>query len=90
DVVRACELAADHELQGIYNVGTEESYSFNEMVELINEELGTNVDPKYIENPLDEYVHDTMADYSKRHAATGWEPTITFEEGVSRVCEPYQ
>ncbi|RLM49987.1 NAD-dependent epimerase/dehydratase family protein [Halorubrum sp. Atlit-28R] len=90
DVVRACELAADHELQGIYNVGTEESYSFNEMIELINEELGTDVDPKYIENPLDEYVHDTMADYSKLHEATGWEPKIGFEEGVSRVCEPYQ
>ena len=90
DVVRACELAAEHKLQGIYNVGTEESYSFNEMIELINDELGTDVDPKYIENPLDEYVHDTMADYSKLHETTGWEPTIGFEEGVSRVCEPYQ
>jgi UDP-glucose 4-epimerase len=89
DVVRACELAADHQLHGIYNVGTKQSYSFNEMVELINDELGTNVEPKYIENPLDEYVHDTMADYTKLHEETGWEPKITFEEGVSRVCEPY-
>jgi UDP-glucose 4-epimerase len=89
DVVRACELAADHELQGIYNVGTEASYSFNEMIALINDELGTDIDPKYIENPLDEYVHDTMADYSKLHEATGWEPTIAFEEGVSRVCDSY-
>ena len=90
DVVRACELAADHELQGIYNVGTEASYSFNEMIELINDELGTDIEPKYIENPLAEYVHDTMADYSKLHEVTGWEPTISFEEGVSRVCESYQ
>ena len=90
DVVRACELAADHKLQGIYNVGTEESYSFNEMIELINDELGTDVEPIYIENPLAEYVHDTMADYSKLHEATGWEPIIAFEEGVSRVCDPYQ
>ena len=89
DIVRACELAADHELQGIYNVGTGESYSFNKMIELINDELGTTVEPKYIENPLDEYVHDTMADYSKLHEATGWKPTIGFEEGVSRVCESY-
>ena len=89
DIVRACELAADHELQGIYNVGTGESYSFNKMIELINDELGTTVEPKYIENPLDEYVHDTMADYSKLHEATGWKPTVGFEEGVSRVCESY-
>ena len=90
DVVRACELAADHELQGIYNVGTEASYSFNEMIALINDELGTDIDPKYIENPLDEYVHDTMADYSKLHEATGWEPEIDFKQGVARVCDSYQ
>jgi len=65
DIVRACELAADNELQGIYNVGTAESYSFNTMVEMINDELGTEIEPTYIENPLEVYVHDTMADYSK-------------------------
>jgi len=58
DVVRACELAVNHELQEIYAVGTAESYTFNEMVEIINDELATNVDPKYIENPLTVYVHD--------------------------------
>jgi len=51
DIVRACELAADNELQGIYNVGTAESYSFNTMVEMINDELGTEIEPTYIENP---------------------------------------
>ncbi|ELZ75350.1 UDP-glucose 4-epimerase [Haloferax denitrificans ATCC 35960] len=34
-------------------------------------------------------VHDTKADYSKIHEATGWEPEVSFEEGVERVCEPY-
>mgnify|MGYP006293691099 CR=1 FL=1 len=53
------------------------------------DELSTDVDPAYIENPLAVYVHDTMADYSKLHEATGWELTIDFEEGVARVCEPY-
>jgi UDP-glucose 4-epimerase len=89
DVVRAIELAADHRLQGIYNVGTAESYSFNEMVAMINDALGTDVEPTYIENPLGVYVHDTMADSTKLRDATGWEPEISFEEGVRRVCEPY-
>ncbi|WP_148415823.1 NAD-dependent epimerase/dehydratase family protein [Haloferax sp. KTX1] len=89
DIVRGIELAADHRLQGIYNLGTGESYSFNEMVEMINEVLGTDVDPVYIENPLDVYVHDTKADCTKIREATGWEPRIAFEEGVRRVCEPY-
>ncbi|WP_416839756.1 NAD-dependent epimerase/dehydratase family protein [Haloferax sp. DFSO52] len=89
DIVRGLELAADHRLQGIYNLGTGESYSFNEMVSMINETLGTELEPKYIENPLDVYVHDTMADSTKIRDATGWEPEISFEEGVRRVCEPY-
>ncbi|CQR48761.1 hypothetical protein BN996_00209 [Haloferax massiliensis] len=89
DIVRGTELAAEERLQGIYNLGTAESYSFNEMVELINEVLGTDVEPVYVENPFEVYVHDTKADYSKMHEATGWEPEVSFEAGVERVCEPY-
>jgi UDP-glucose 4-epimerase len=89
DIVRGIELAAEHELQGVYNLGTGESYTFNAMIEMINDELGTDVDPEYVENPLDVYVHDTMADSTKMREATGWEPEISFEEGVARVCEPY-
>ncbi|WP_058828747.1 NAD-dependent epimerase/dehydratase family protein [Haloferax sp. Q22] len=89
DIVRGIELAAEERLQGIYNLGTAESYSFNEMVDMINEVLGTDVEPVYVENPFEVYVHDTKADYSKIHEATGWEPEVSFEEGVERVCEPY-
>ncbi|MFB6197183.1 MAG: NAD-dependent epimerase/dehydratase family protein [Halobacteriaceae archaeon] len=89
DVVRGLVQAAEHELNGIYNLGTGESYDFNTVIEMLNDELGTNIDPKYIENPYDVYVHDTRADYDKIHEATGWEPKIDFEEGIKRVCEPY-
>ncbi|WP_411964476.1 NAD-dependent epimerase/dehydratase family protein [Haloferax sp. YSMS24] len=89
DIVRGLEMAADERLQGVYNLGTGMSYDFNEMVAMINEVLGTDVEPVYIENPFEVYVHDTKADYSKMHEATGWEPEITFEEGVQKVCEPY-
>ena len=91
DVVRGLRLAAEHELDGIYNLGTGESYSFNTVVELINEELGTAVEPAYVENPIPEsvYVHDTCADPSKMRAKTGWEPEIGFREGIRRVCAQY-
>ena len=89
DVARACELAADKELTGVYNIGTEKAYSFNEMVKMINDALGTNVDPTYIECPFDGYVHDTMADTSKFREATGWEPTVNFDDGIKRVCDTY-
>ena len=91
DIVRGTVLAADHELDGIYNVGTGERYSFNTVVELINEELGTTVEPEYVENPIPEdvYVHDTRADSSKLTAETGWEPEIEFKQGIERVCDVY-
>jgi UDP-glucose 4-epimerase len=91
DVVRGLVAAAEHELDGIYNLGTGESYDFNTVVELLNEELGTEIEPTYVENPIpdDVYVHDTMADISKMKQATGWEPEITFREGLESICEQY-
>ncbi|MDY6764098.1 MAG: GDP-mannose 4,6-dehydratase [Halobacteria archaeon] len=92
DIVRGIELAAYHELTGIYNLGTGESYSANEVVEMLNEELGTSVEPEYVENPIPEhvFVHHTMADPTKIRKETGWEPEISFEEGIRMVCSQYK
>ena len=91
DIVRALERAAEHELDGIYNLGTGEQHDFNTVVELLNAELGTDVSPEYVTNPIPEdvYVHDTMADCSAFRDATGWTPEIGFEEGIRRVCAQY-
>ncbi|MFB6186611.1 MAG: NAD-dependent epimerase/dehydratase family protein [Halobacteriaceae archaeon] len=92
DIVRGLELAADNELSGVYNLGTGEQYTANTVVEMINDELGTDVEPEYVENPIPEdiFVHDTLADPSKIKRATGWEPRIGFEEGIKRVCSYYK
>jgi UDP-glucose 4-epimerase len=89
DIVRGLELAAEERLDGIYNLGVGNPYTFNEMVDMINDELGTAVDPVYEPVPLENYVYHTHADASKFKQATGWEPQVSFEEGVSLVCEPY-
>ncbi|WP_227379243.1 NAD-dependent epimerase/dehydratase family protein [Haladaptatus halobius] len=92
DIVRGLELAAENELTGIYNLGTGTSYDFNTVVEYINRELGTDVEPVYVENPIPEdvYVHDTKADVTKFKKAAGWKPKMSFKEGVRQVCEQYQ
>ncbi|PSP33401.1 nucleoside-diphosphate sugar epimerase [Halobacteriales archaeon QH_10_67_22] len=92
DVVRGLELAGDHQLNGIYNLGTGEQYSFDYLVEALNEELGKNIEPMYEDNPIPEdvYVHDTCADPTKMREATGWEPEIDFHDGLARVCAQYQ
>ncbi|MEF8908122.1 MAG: GDP-mannose 4,6-dehydratase, partial [Haloarculaceae archaeon] len=92
DIARGAERVADERLNGVYNLGTGEAYSFNTVVDRINEQLGTDIEPEYVENPIPEdvYVHDTCADYSKVNEATGWAPEIGFEEGIRRVCAQYQ
>ena len=89
DIVRGLEAIADHGLTGVYNLGTGDPHSFNEMIELINDALGTDVEPEYEPIPLENYVHDTCADITKIREATGWVPEVDFEEGVRRVCAPY-
>ncbi|GAA0656496.1 NAD-dependent epimerase/dehydratase family protein [Salarchaeum japonicum] len=90
DIVRGLELAAENELDGVYNLGTGDAYSFNEMVEMINDALGTDVEPEYEPVPIENYVYHTKADPSKFKDATGWEPEVEFSEGVELVCEPYK
>lgn len=57
----------------------------------LNDELGTSVDPLYVENPIPEdvYVHHICADSEKIERVTGWSPTVGFEEGIGRVCAQY-
>lgn len=42
---------ADHKLIGVYIVATQEAYSSNEMVALINDALSTDIDPGTLSIP---------------------------------------
>ena len=92
DIVRGLELAGEEKLNGIYNLGTGQRYDFNTLVGMINDELGTDVSPEYVENPIPEdvYVHDTCSDSTRMRTATGWKPRISLEEGIEAVCTPYR
>ncbi|MFB6138082.1 MAG: NAD-dependent epimerase/dehydratase family protein [Halobacteriaceae archaeon] len=90
DVARALEALADERCRGAYNVGTGRSFSFNETVALLNDALGTDIDPVYEPVPLENYNYRQRADATKLREATGWESTVPFEEGVERVCAPYR
>jgi UDP-glucose 4-epimerase len=90
DVVDAIEAVLDEDLSGVFNVGTGTNYSFDETVAMLNDAIGTDVDPVYEPIPLKHYNHQQRADATKLREATGWEPQVDFEEGVRMVCEPYR
>lgn len=77
-------LAMDSDCHGILNVGTGTAYSFNEVVDLINEErinegIGSEIKPRYVDNPIKNYVSRTLADMSKTKEILGFEARYTIK-----------
>jgi nucleoside-diphosphate-sugar epimerase len=71
---------------GIYNVGTGINTSFNEVIQIIDNILGTDVTPTCIKCPIKNYVKDTMADVSLARAELGYEPEWEIEEGIKKIA----
>jgi UDP-glucose 4-epimerase len=91
DVVSANLLAMISNIDfGIFNVGTGIGTSFNELVALINKILCTSIESKYIENPLKNYVHDTIADLSLISKSLGYKPQWSLEKGIRFLVDYYK
>ena len=83
DDVVACTMAAaglgekPDPTPGVYNTGSGQTTTFNQIVEAINEALGTSLEPDYIDMPeamVSTYQHYTCADISETTKALGWSP----------------
>ncbi len=91
DVVSANILAMTSKIDfGIFNVGTGIGTSFNELVELINKLLDTSIEPVYVDNPIKNYVHDTIADLSLVAKSLGYKPQWTLEKGIKFLIDYYK
>lgn len=90
DVVRALRLAMDSNYHGILNLGTGRSYSFNEVINMLNLKLGLAIKPRYMENPIKNYVQHTLADTLKCRSFLKFEAKFTLDEGVSNLIEYYR
>ena len=83
DIVQGCVRAFEALKSGIYNLGAGEARSFNELVRILNDTLGTNFEPEYIENPHAHYQNFTQADLSAVRSALGYQPQYPLEKGVA-------
>jgi UDP-glucose 4-epimerase len=61
DVVEAILRCAERDVPPIINVGSGKTYSFNDVIKLINELLKKDVKPKYVMKPVN-YLEKTQAD----------------------------
>ena len=82
DVVEGSIRALDAQASGIYNLGSGQARSFNELIDVLNKCLGTNFQPDYIDNPHAHYQNFTQADLTNACNALGYKPQFPLEEGV--------
>ncbi|MDY6776619.1 MAG: SDR family NAD(P)-dependent oxidoreductase [Candidatus Nanohaloarchaea archaeon] len=91
DIVRGNILAAESGVSGeVINLGTGEETRMDELVDKLNRELGTDIDPEFVENPQEYPVERTKADSSKAEKLLGWEPEVDIDEGIHRTAEFYR
>jgi len=89
DVIQSnlLSLKAPKEASGIYNVGTGNPVSFNEIISELNEVLNLNLEPDYFECPYDFYQEHTQADISDTKNKLGFEPGYSLKQGVEEYSE---
>jgi ADP-L-glycero-D-manno-heptose 6-epimerase len=82
DAVEGTLRALGANTSGIYNLGTGQARSFNELIEALNKCLGTSFQPEYFDNPHAHYQNFTQADLSNARKALKYAPRFSLEDGV--------
>ena len=83
DIVEGSIRAMESKESGVFNVGSGQARSFNDLVDILNKSLGTNFQADYIENPHAHYQNFTQADLTRVRGALGYEPQYSLERGVT-------
>jgi nucleoside-diphosphate-sugar epimerase len=86
-VLRACE--APQASGEIINVATGGRISLNKLFYAMREVVGGNLELTYAE-PRQGDVRDSQADISKAKALLGYEPVVSFEDGLARTIAWYR
>src|SRR5262249_9815772 len=73
----------------VYNVGTGSSISVLQLVAALNKLMGKNLTPVHAD-PRAGDVRFSKADISRTHRDLGYNPDITFEEGLQRTLAWYR
>jgi UDP-glucose 4-epimerase len=90
DVVAANIQAAESGVTGeVFNIARGEQTTINELVDQINEALGTEIEPRY-EAPRHGDIRHSVAEISKARDQLGYEPATSFEEGLRRTETQFQ
>jgi ADP-L-glycero-D-manno-heptose 6-epimerase len=83
DIIQANIKAMHPKKSGVYNVGTGKARSFQDIVDILQAELGTDAQCEYIPNPfVGSYQFFTQAEIEDTKEYLGYEPAYEMEEGI--------
>jgi len=82
-ILRASQLKGFN----IINGGTGKNYSLNEMLEMLNHQLKTDVKARFIKMPISNYVMETLADTTNLEEKLSYTPKISLEEGIKLITK---
>jgi len=85
-VLRACTANASGE---VINVATGGTISINELCRRMAQLAGVDIRPVHIEARLGD-VRNSQADISKARRLLGYEPIVSFEDGLSKTLDWYK
>jgi UDP-glucuronate 4-epimerase len=73
----------------IFNLGNSNPIRLNNLIDLIEKELGKNAYRIYLRMQSGDVEH-TLADINKSKAILGYEPAVSIEEGIKKFVDWYQ
>ncbi len=83
DVIRANILASEATQSTILNCGIGQATTFNDLIDILNNVLGINRKPEYIENPYEgKYQNHTQCDMTKARQELEFIPEFDIEAGI--------
>ncbi len=75
-------------LNEVYNVACGEQTSLNQMVDAINQALGTSIEARYGHERMGDIKH-SLADITKIRQLLNYQPEVRFDEGIATVLAWY-
>ena len=85
----AAEAPADLVAGRTFNVANGKTISLNQMLAQLNQLLGTDVQAQFSESRVGD-VRDSLADISNARKCLGYEPVVSFEDGLKASIEYYK
>lgn len=91
DVVQGIEKGMRSEKKfgfEVFNIGTEKSVNLIDLVKIINEEMGSEIEPEHIPNPVKEgYVRSQLASTEKIERELGYKAEVGLREGIGEIIK---